>query len=50
LAWVDNRATAKHPLTIEYSIAFFDRYLKGKRFPRSLEEPGPGVADLRFQE
>jgi predicted dienelactone hydrolase len=50
LAWVDNRATAKHPLTIEYSIAFFDRYLKGRRFPRSLEEPGPGVADLRFQE
>ena len=50
LAWVDNRATAKHPLTIEYGLAFFDRYLKGKRFPRGLEEPGPGVADLRFQE
>jgi predicted dienelactone hydrolase len=50
LAWVDTRATAKHPLTIDYSRAFFNRYLKGKRFPRSLEEPGPGVADLRFQE
>jgi predicted dienelactone hydrolase len=50
LAWIDNRATAKHPLTIEYGLAFFDRYLKGKRFPHGLQEPGPGVADLRFQE
>ena len=50
LAWVDNRAKAKHPLTIEYGRAFFDRYLKGKPFPRGLEEPGPGIADLRFQE
>jgi predicted dienelactone hydrolase len=50
LAWVDNRATAKHPLTVDYSRAFFDRYFKGKLFPPSLKEPGPGVADLRFQE
>ena len=50
LAWVDNRATAKHPVIVDYSLAFFDCYLKGKPFPRDLEEPGIGVADLLFQE
>lgn len=50
LAWTDSRATTKHPLIIEYSRAFFDRYLKGKPFPKYMEEPQRGVADLRFQE
>jgi predicted dienelactone hydrolase len=49
-AWIDSGATAKHALIDEYSRAFFDRYLKGKPFPHGLERPGPGVADLRFQQ
>lgn len=50
MAWVDSRATAKHPLIVDYSLAFFDRYLKNKPFPQNLEEPAVGVADLLFQE
>lgn len=50
LAWIDNRAVARHPTIIDYSRAFLDRYLKGQPFPKALEEPRPGVADLRFQE
>ena len=49
-AWTDARATAKHPTIVEYGEAFFDCYLKGRPFPKSLEEPHPGLADLRFQQ
>ncbi len=49
-AWIDSRASAKHALIVEYSRAFFDRYLKSKPFPEALERPRPGVADLRFQQ
>jgi predicted dienelactone hydrolase len=50
MAWIDSRATAKHPLIIDYSLAFFDHHLKNKPFPQNLEEPGVGVADLLFQD
>ena len=50
MAWVDSRATAKHPLIVDYSLAFFDRHLKNKPFPQNLQEPGAGVADLLFQQ
>ncbi|HTR63457.1 MAG TPA: dienelactone hydrolase family protein [Candidatus Binataceae bacterium] len=50
MAWVDSRGSGKHPLIVDYSLAFFDRYLKNRPFPQNLEEPGFGVADLLFQE
>ena len=50
MAWVDSRARAKHALIVDYSLAFFDRYLKNRPFPQNLEEPGVGVADLLFQQ
>jgi predicted dienelactone hydrolase len=49
-AWVDTRNSPRHSLIVEFSLAFLNRYLKGKPYPADLKQPRPGVADLRFQE
>jgi hypothetical protein len=33
-----------------YSLAFFDRYLKGMRFPKALMKPHPSVTNVRIQQ
>ena len=48
-AWTDLRATY-HPTIDLYSVAFFDKYLKGIPFPDSLRSKPSDVADLRIQQ
>jgi pimeloyl-ACP methyl ester carboxylesterase len=47
LAWTDLNAT-NHAAIIAYSVAFMDRYLRGTPADRSLTEPTPAVATLRY--
>jgi len=49
LAWTDIRATY-HPMIIDYSRAFLDRYLKGKAFPKTLTETHKDVSTFEMKE
>ena len=48
LAWTDANVRF-HDIVDAYSVAFFDTYLKGKPFPRSLLEKGKSVSDIRAE-
>jgi predicted dienelactone hydrolase len=47
-AWT-NLISDDHGAMAAYSLAFFDRYLKGKPFPKALTKPHPGVVAVRIQ-
>jgi len=48
-AWT-NLVSDDHGAMATYSLAFFDRYLKGEPFPMELMKPHPGITDVRIQE
>lgn len=48
-AWTDLNPKFQDAI-VEYSSAFFDRYLRGKPFPPSLATPHPGVAEVEIAE
>jgi predicted dienelactone hydrolase len=47
MAWTDLRATY-HAAIVEYTVAFLDRYLKGKPFPQALNVPHDVVSAVRI--
>lgn len=48
-AWTNLRGTY-HAAIVEYSVAFLDRYLKGKPFPHALTEAHKNVAIVKSKE
>lgn len=48
-AWTNLRGTY-HAAIVEYSVAFLDRYLKGKPFPHALAEAHKNVAIVKSKE
>jgi predicted dienelactone hydrolase len=48
-AWTNLRG-AYHAAIVEYSVAFLDRYLKGKPFPHALAEPHEGVSVVKMKQ
>ena len=48
-AWTNLRGTY-HAAIVDYSVAFLDRYLKGKPFPHALAEPHSNVAVVKIKE
>jgi hypothetical protein len=48
-AWTNLRGTY-HTAIIDYSLAFLDRYLKGKPFPHAVAEPHKNVALVKIKE
>jgi predicted dienelactone hydrolase len=45
-----NLISDDHGAMAAYSLAFFDRYLKGSLFPKALTKPHPGVTAVRIQQ
>ena len=48
-AWTNIR-TSYRAAIVAYSLAFLDRYLKGKPFPHALAEPHKGVSAVKMKE
>jgi predicted dienelactone hydrolase len=48
-AWTDLMSD-EHGAIAAYSLAFFNRYLKGTPFPMALAKPHPGVTVVRIQQ
>ena len=49
MAWTDLRSTY-HAAILDYTVAFFDRYLKGKPFPEALNVPHDVVSAVRIAD
>ena len=49
MAWTDLLSTY-HAAILDYTVAFFDRYLKSKPFPQALTAPHGVVSTVRIAD